>query len=84
MGYLVLPTLLLILLPPPGLRLGSATQSFSRAEVASAERPKDGRIDGALKGALVGIMLTAIGNSASREYGGRPSPETQSALIHPR
>ena len=47
------------------LRFGSATESFPRAEVASAERVKDGRIDGSVKGALLGIVLTAL---ASQGY----------------
>jgi len=105
MGYLILPTLLLILVPGPGaraatlqdfsrlsgaigqevslvdldglvrvgiveaatgdgitLRVGSATQSFLRAQVASAERLKDGRIDGALKGAMLGFVMATLGS----------------------
>ena len=108
MGYLILPTLILMLLPTPGarahqledfsrfsraigqevslvdkngliregvleaatadgvtLRFGSATESFPRGEVASAERTTDGRIDGTIKGALLGIVLTAL---ASQGY----------------
>lgn len=103
MGYLILPTLILMLLPTPGasanqledfsrlsraigkevslvdqsgliregiveaatadgvtLRFGSATQSFPRAEVASAERTTDGRIDGTIKGALLGLVMGAM------------------------
>ena len=105
MGYLIVPTLLLIFLPSPEqrahrledfsrlsravgkevslvdrsglihegiveaatvdgvtLRVGSATVSFPRAEVASAERVKDGRIDGAIRGALIGAVLTGLGS----------------------
>ena len=46
------------------LRVGSATQSFARAEVASAARTKDGSIDGAIKGALLGFVLSAVASQA--------------------
>ena len=42
------------------LRVGSATQSFPRAEIASAERMKDQRLDGAAMGAVVGFALAFL------------------------
>ena len=53
------------------LRVGSVTQSFARAEVASAARTKDGRIDGAIKGALIGFVLYAV---ASKACDAQPCP----------
>ena len=42
------------------LRLGSATQVFPRAGIASAERLKDSKINGAVTGALVGLFVVAL------------------------
>jgi hypothetical protein len=42
------------------VRADSGLKSFSRASVASAERLRDGRIDGVLKGALFGLVIFGI------------------------
>lgn len=42
------------------VKLGSATKTFSRANIASAERKGDGRIDGVVKGALFGFVIAAL------------------------
>jgi hypothetical protein len=47
------------------LKVGSGMQSFARTEIASAEHMKDGRLGGAIKGALFGLFFTAM---ASQGY----------------
>lgn len=42
------------------LRFGSATVSFPRAEIARAERMRDGRSDGAIKGAIFAVITGAL------------------------
>lgn len=42
------------------VRLRSGTKTFSRANIASAERKGDGRIDGVVKGALFGFVIAAL------------------------
>jgi len=42
------------------LRIGSARRWFPRAEVVSAQRLHDGRIDGVIKGALIGTLLAGV------------------------
>ena len=50
------------------LRFGSATQWFPRAEIASAERLKDESSDGAVKGALWGILLGLMPNQGGGSF----------------
>lgn len=42
------------------LRIGATTESFPRTVVASADRVKDERVDGAVKGALLGLLGLAV------------------------
>ncbi len=42
------------------MRFASGTRSFALGGIASAERMKDGRLDGAIKGALTGLALAAM------------------------
>lgn len=51
------------------LRIGSATRWLPRAEVVSAQRMQDGRIDGVIKGALIGTLLAGVASQGcvSRE-----------------
>ena len=44
------------------LRFGAATQSFRRAEIASAERLRDESSDGAIRGLLWGLLLAVLPN----------------------
>ena len=52
------------------LRVGSAMQSFARAEIASAERMKDESSDGAIKGALWGLALILVPNQGGFSFTG--------------
>lgn len=51
------------------LRISSARRWFPRAEVVSAQRLQDARIDGAIKGALIGTLLAGVASQGcvSRE-----------------
>ncbi len=49
------------------MRFGSVTQSFARAEVASAERLKDKTADGVAKGILFAAIF-GIGDVTGRQY----------------
>lgn len=51
------------------LRFGSTSQQISRAEIARAEQMKDGRRDGAFKGAIFGVITGAL---ALRAYHRNP------------
>jgi hypothetical protein len=51
------------------LRFGSATSSFLRAEIASAERLKDQSSDGAIKGALWGLLVIVLPNQGYASAG---------------
>ena len=51
------------------LRFGSATQSFPRAQIASGERIKDESSDGAIKGALWGLLLIILPNQGWNSTG---------------
>lgn len=42
------------------VRIDAAERTFSRANVVSAERMRDGRIDGVIKGALFGFVMGAF------------------------
>lgn len=42
------------------MKLNSGTRFFANAEIASADRMKDGRIDGAIKGGLFGLLLSVM------------------------
>src|SRR5688500_1781244 len=42
------------------VRLASGTTTFPRARVVSADRMRDGRIDGVVKGALFGFVIAAF------------------------
>lgn len=44
------------------VRFGTATRTFPRDRVASAERLRDGRIDGVIKGAFLGLVIAAFGS----------------------
>jgi hypothetical protein len=42
------------------VRIGTGEKTFSRAHIVSAERMRDGRIDGVIKGALFGFVMSAF------------------------
>lgn len=52
------------------MRFGTGTTTFARTEVASADRLRDGRKDGVVKGALFGVFFGLLMNHAYSENGG--------------
>lgn len=55
------------------MKFASGTRSFSSSQIASAERMKDDRSDGAVKGVLWGLVLALLPNqgfSGSESYSG--------------
>ena len=52
------------------VRFGSGTRTFSRANIASAERTRDGRIDGAVKGVIFGSVMGVLSSAYSSHSAG--------------
>ena len=51
------------------MQFGSTEKVFPSATIASADRLKDGRVDGAVRGALFGLVVGALASQGARDEG---------------